>query len=245
MAETADEEIREWMADREPFLRFLKEWERTWPTPKLADVIQEAGGPENTAIVCTDLTVAFTTRGRLASPRVAALVPPIIGLFKLAHALGIRTFVLTQDAHPPDSPEFRAYGPHAVPGTGEEETVPELKGLPFAGLFKVIPKQNLNPGIDTEFPSWLEEHPNVKLFIVVGDCTDLCVYQIAMYLRLRANQFKFDYEVVAPANCVDTFEISYETAAKLGIFPHDADFLHLLFLYHMALNDIRVVRGLG
>ena len=105
-------------------------------------------------------------------------------------------------------------------------------------------KQNLNPGIDTEFPAWLERHPAITRFIVVGDVTDLCIYQTATYLRLRANQFKLRYEVIVPANCVDTFETPYMPGRALEVLPHDADMLHLLFLYHMALNGIKVYRGL-
>lgn len=100
-------EDRKFIEDREPFLRFLKEWERMWESPKLADVIADAGGPESVAIVCADLTVEFAKTGRLASPRVAAIVPYIVHLLKLAYSLGIRAFVLPQDQHPPDSPSSR------------------------------------------------------------------------------------------------------------------------------------------
>ena len=36
-----------------------------------------------------------------------------------------------------------------------------------------------------------------------------------------------------------------ETARQIGALPHDGDLLHRLFLYHMALNGIRVVRELS
>lgn len=237
-----DNETREFVDDRAPFLTYLKGWERSWDSPGMAGIVGDAGGPDNVAVVCADLTVEFAQRGRLASPRVGAIVPRIVDLLELAYSQGVRTFVLPQDAHPPDSPEFRAYGPHALPGSPEAQTVPELMALPFSDLFVVLPKQNLNPGVDTEFPAWLDRHGSVKRFILVGDCTDLCIYQTAMYLRLRANQFKLDYEVIVPATCVDTFETPYEPGREIQAMPHDADLLHLLFLYHMALNDIVVVR---
>lgn len=241
MPPSEQENVSKFIEDREPFLRFLKEWESGLPSLALTSVLADAGGPDNVAIVCTDLTEAFVGKGRLASPRVATIVPPIVELFKLAHSLGVEDFVLTQDAHPADSLQFRAYGPHSIPGSGEEETTSLLMTLPFSDLFLVIPKQNLSPGIDTGFPDWLSEHEWIRRFIVVGDCTDLCVYQVAMYLRLRANKFKIDYEVIVPEDCVDTFETEYNAARELNVMPHDADLLHPLFLYHMALNGIRVV----
>lgn len=244
MVVTIDKETRSFMVGREGFLAFLKEWEHTWPSPKLANVISDAGGPKNVAIICEDVVVGFCGAGPLASSRVASIVPPIVELFKLAHSLGVHNFVLPQDAHPPDSPEFEAWGPHCIAGSAEAETVPELKQLSFSDLFVVIPKQNLNSGIGTGFVDWLDEHGDVKRFIVVGDCTDLCVYQSAMYLRLRANQFRLDYEVIVPEDGVDTFDIPLGKARDLRVLPHDAELLHLLFLYHMALNDIQVVRRL-
>ncbi|HUV05619.1 MAG TPA: isochorismatase family cysteine hydrolase [Armatimonadota bacterium] len=239
-----DEETRGFIRGRESFLEFLSEWECTWPSPALADVIREAAGPENVAIVAADVLVGFCSAGRLAGTRVARIVPPIVDLFKRAHSLGVRNFVLPQDAHPPDSPEFDAWGPHCVVGSEEAETVAELKALPFSNLFEVIPNQNLNAGIGTGFPAWLDEHRNVRCFIVVGDCTDLCIYQTAMYLRLRADQFRLDYEVIVPEDCVDTFDIPLVDARKRGVLPHDAELLHSLFLYHMAVNGIRVIRRL-
>jgi nicotinamidase-related amidase len=235
-----DEETREFIAGRQAFLAFLSRWVRGLPSLELADVIAEAGGPENVAVICIDITNCFTKSGPLSSSRIRALIPPVAELFRHAYAQGVRTFMLSQDAHPADSPEFEAYGPHCVEGTEGTHTVQELMDLPFSDLFQVIPKRALNPGTDERFNKWLDEHMNAKRFIVVGDCTDLCVYQIAMWLKIRANQFYYDYDVIVPANCVDTYDTSLDKARELAILPHDAELLHQLFLYHMALNDIRM-----
>ncbi len=237
-------EAEEYVRGRGPFLAFLSEWYGSLRAARLPEVIEEAGGPGNVVIVCADVTNCFTRYGPLYSPRVATIVPPIVDLLKLAYSLGIRDFVLPEDNHPIDSPEFEAWGPHCAAGTKEAETVADIKDLPFSDLFLVFPKQNLNPGIDTAFPGWLEEHPNMRRFIVVGDCTDLCIYQTVTFLRLRANQFKLEYDVIVPANCVNTFDIPVETARANNMLPYDADLIHPLFLYHMVLNGIRVVREL-
>jgi hypothetical protein len=47
--------------------------------------------------------------------------------------------------------------------------------------------------------------------------------------------------VVVPADCVDTYDLPVAVAQSLGALPHAADLLHLIFLYHMALNGIEVV----
>jgi hypothetical protein len=91
----------------------------------------------------------------------------------------------------------------------------------------------------TNIPTWIPA-------IVVGNCVDLCVYHLAMHLRMRANARDLaDFRVIVPANAVDTFDLPEGAAEQLGAFPHEGDFFHHVFLYQMALNGIRVVQGLA
>jgi len=129
-----------------------------------------------------------------------------------------------------------------VAGTPESEPVPELTALPFSDVFTTIPKNSISSSIGTELDAWLEAHSEITTFIVVGDCTDLCVYQAAMHLRLRANTLGLrDARVFLPADCVQTYDMPVETAAELDILPHDGNLLHSIFLYQMALNGIEIV----
>lgn len=221
------------------FLGWLAGWEASLKPVDLEELI--AGEPERVAVMCVDLSAGFCYEGPLSSPRVAGLVPPIVALFEAAHRAGVRHFVLPQDSHAPDAVEFGAYPPHCVAGTSEAETVPELQALPFADAFVVMPKNSIDSAFRTDLPAWLEAHPGVNTFVVVGDCTDLCVYQLAMHLRLRANVLGLTQRVIVPANCVQTYDLPPEMAQSLGALPHDGDLLHAVFLYHMALNGIEVV----
>lgn len=221
---------------------FITQWvEQLRPQP-LAAVVDD---PRAAALFSTDMIVGFCDRGNLASPRVDAITEPVVDLFQRAHALGIRHFVLAQDTHHPQAVEFGTWPPHCVRGTEEAETIPELKALPFADQFTVIEKNSLHPGLETEFDAWLDAHPELRTAIVVGNCTDLCVYQAAMHLRLRHDARNVPgVRVIVPANAVDTFDIPVEAAEGLGAMPHPGDFFHQTFLYHMALNSIEVVREL-
>jgi len=222
-----------------PFLAWLAKWEAELKPVQLSDLI--AGKPDRAAIMCTDLVIGFCYEGPLSSSRVARIVPPNVELFQKAHAAGVRHFVLPQDAHSPDAVEFGSYAPHCLVGTREAETVPELLALPFADEFAVIPKNSISSAIDTDLGGWLEAHPEVDAFIVTGDCTDICVYQLAMHLRTRANALGLQQRVVLPVNCVETFDMPLEMAEELGILAHDGDLLHAMFLYSMALNGVEVV----
>jgi len=225
-----------------PFLGWLMEWFASLESIALADVTANGACPRRLAILSEDLVKGFTTVGRLASPRIAGVVPEVVRLLQAAYALGVRDFVLPHDSHPPDSPEFDAYGPHCVTGTVEAEMIDELAQLPFADHFTVMPKQSLNPAFGTDLDKWIDDRPGLRSIIVVGDCTDLCVYQAAMHLKIRSNWLKRGLEVIVPEDCVQTYDLPVQEALADGVTPHDADLMHILFLYHMALNDIRVVR---
>ncbi len=222
----------------QPILAYLDEWLAGLPEKTLEQI---APIPGEAAIFSVDLIQGFCTIGPLASPRVNAIVAPAVALIKRAWARGIRHIVLAQDTHEPDAVEFGAWPPHCVRGTQESRTVESIQALPFYAEMTIIEKNSIQAGLNTGLGAWLEDHPEINTFIVVGDCTDLCVYQLAMHLRLDANARQLQRRVVIPANCVDTYDLPVETARTAGILPHPADFLHATSLYHLALNGVEVV----
>jgi nicotinamidase-related amidase len=235
--------VQELMTDSRPFLEWLVAWYNGRPELEMKGIIERAGGPEHVAIMAVDVTVGFCYEGALSSPRVARIVEPIARLFERAHELGVRHFVLPQDAHSEDAVEFGSYPLHCVGGSYESVTVPELADLAFAGMFTILPKNSISVDIDTGLDDWLGEHPEITTFLTVGDCTDICTYQLAMHLRMRANAFNMrNVRVILPIDGVDTFDLPVDVAEELGTMPHHGDLLHLIFLYHMAENGVEVVR---
>jgi hypothetical protein len=79
-------------------------------------------------------------------------------------------------------------------------------------------------------------------FIVVGDCTDLCIYQNAMGIRLLANEHNARVRVIVPLEHVRTYDVPVEVSEKTGAPAHDGDVMDQLFAYHMMINGIEVVR---
>ena len=225
-----------------PFVNYLETWLGELPALTLK---KAAPDPGRAALLCVDIINGFCTIGPLSSPRVQAIVAPITRLFKAAHKHGVRRFVLTQDTHAPDAVEFSHYPPHCVRGTAESQTAPELARLAFSDLFVRFEKNSISSAHNTALDRWLEAHPELDTFIVVGDCTDLCTHQLAMHLRLRANARQLSgVRVIVPANCVQTYDTPLATARKLGIAPHDGDLLHAVFLRNMAGNGVEVVAAL-
>ena len=224
-----------------PFLTWLVDWYNARPPLDLAEVVEQAGGPK-VAVLAVDVTTGFCSKGALASERVASIVRPIARLFQRAYDLGVRHFILPQDAHSEDAVEFDSFPPHCVRDTDEPVTVPELTSLPFADRFLIIEKDSISSSINTELDGWLDDHPEVTTFVVMGDCTDFCVYQLAMHLRLRANALALRaVRVIVPIEGVDTFDIPVDVAQEIGALPHHGDLMHLIFLFSMAQNGVEIV----
>jgi len=241
MSNTIDRTTPAWVHDGQRFFRYVDEWITHLPTMSHEAALLP---PEETAIVSVDVINGFCHEGPLASPRVAGIIPPIVRLFEQAWAVGVRHILLAQEAHDPDAVEFGQYPPHCVRGSHESEAVPELKGLPFFDRMQVFEKNSIHPGLHTGLNAWIDAHPEVSTYIVVGDCTDLCTYQLAMHLRLDANARQLQRRVLLPANCTDTYDLPVEAAAGISAVPHDAGVLHRIFLYSMHLNGVEVVAAI-
>lgn len=223
------------------FLSALVEWERHLPVLQWSDFREEAQ-QNQVALFCVDMINGFCHEGALSSPRVHNIIPAVVAAFEDAYEIGVRNFILPQDCHTPDSVEFADFPPHCQFGTSEADTIPELANLPFANLYKVFSKNSLNAFIDTDLDKWLDTQPDLSAAIVVGDCTDLCVHQLSLHLKLHANAHNLKTRVIVPENAVQTYDMPVEMANAIGALPHNGDFLHLVFLYHMRLNGVEVVR---
>jgi nicotinamidase-related amidase len=229
-------------SQEQAFLDWLEQWVADLLIVELEDV---AAQPERVAVVTSDLIKGFCCVGPLASPRIKNIIPAAVRIFEQAHDLGVQHFLLTEDTHDPDAVEFSAYPPHAVEGSEESETIDELMALPFSDDFVFFPKNSTSATVGTGLIDWLEAYPQVTTFIIVGDCTDICVYQLAIDLRVRANVLgQEEARIIVPANAVQTFDTPVDVAEEIGAMPHDGDLLHQVFLYHMALNGVEVVAEL-
>jgi len=226
-----------------PFLAYLEEWYNRQPELALAELV--AGAPERVAVLSVDVINGFCKSGALASERVGRIAGPVAGVFAHAYDLGVRDFALIQEAHHPSAAEFESYPRHGIAGTEESEAVDELKALPFFEEIAIFGKNTIHPSLGNGLDAWLAERPDVDRFIQLGDCTDICVYQSAMHLKLLANAENIRRRVIVPADAVDTFDTPVPAARRLGAKAHDGDLHHVLFLHHMAMNGIEVVGRLG
>jgi nicotinamidase-related amidase len=223
------------------YLDYLDRWLENLPVLKIADLADSAA---EIALISVDMIKGFCTIGPLASPLVNAIVDPVADLMANLWENGVRNYVLSQDTHDPAAVEFGAWPPHCVRGTAEAETVSAIRELPFFEEMILLEKNSIASGLNPELVEWLQTHKEVKTFVVVGDCTDLCTYQLAMFLRVDANEHQISRRVLVPADCVATYNFPTAAAVQAGAMPHPANFLHAVFLQHMALNGIEVVASI-
>ena len=229
------------LSDAQIFLNHLDEWMARLPTRKLEEISENA---ESIAIICVDVTKGFCKVGALSSPRVAGIVQPIVQLMERSWDFGVRNIILSQDTHEPDAVEFGSWPAHCVRGTEEAETVDEIRALSFFDQMLLLEKNSIASGLNQEFQEWVNDHPEVMNYIVVGDCSDLCTYQLAMFLRLDANERQLKRNVIVPENCVQTYDMSIAVAKEVSAYAHPGDLMHAFFLYHMALNGVEVVKAI-
>ncbi|MBI1888737.1 MAG: cysteine hydrolase [Candidatus Spechtbacteria bacterium] len=258
--EDKKERLNEEFDSTRPYVEFLKmkELVTTWyeglGVLRMEELVPCKEVAKWTAIFVVDMINDFCKPdGALYSARIEGIISPIASLLRNAQSRGVG-INLVQDCHDENAREFRAFPKHAVKGTRGAETITELMELPFSDTFRIFLKNSLSAA-DSCYRYYGQGDLHTLIFsyfinqfyyfggtaIIVGDCTNLCVREIAMGLQLWANEWGKDVRVVIPANCVQTFDLPFEKAKELGAMPHPGDFYHLLSLYEMRRNGIEIV----
>lgn len=252
--------LNEGLDDVRLFRQFLEmqgviaAWHRGLPALRIDELVPDEEATERTTVFVVDMINDFCKPdGALYSPRIEGIIPAIVELIKKANRSRVRT-IRIQDAHSPDAKEFKVFPRHAVRGTEGAKTIKEIMTLPFSAEFLLVEKNSLSPfpsthvfherGAAHRFTPYLHEifSGNNGIAVLAGDCTNLCVEQTAMGLKLWANEYGKAMRVVIPVNCVQTFDLPFGTAAELGAMPHPGDMQHIFALYEMARNGIEIVR---
>lgn len=224
------------------FLNWLAEWKNHLPSIVLSKLLIN---PDRTALVSIDMINGFCHQGSLASEMVKSIIPEVVNLMKKLHVFGVTRFLLFQDSHDLNAAEFKAYPPHCIKDSEESQTIPEYLDLSFADKYEVFEKNSVSPFQNTRFSEWLAKNKQIDTFIMVGNCTDICIYQAVLELKTEANSHNTPRRIIVPESCVATFETSLETARKIDAMPHDSTLLHDIFLYSMKLNGAEIFKSIS
>lgn len=146
------------------------------------------------ALIVVDMLEDFV-RGSLANPEAAAIVGPLARLLADAREEGW-VVVFANDAHEPDDPELRIWGPHALRGTPGAEVIAELAPVPGE---LVVPKRFYGAFEGTDLAGALSER-GVDEVVLTGQHTHICVRHTAYGALVNG------LEIVVPRDAVCAFE---------------------------------------
>lgn len=184
---------------------------------------------KKTSLFIVDINNGFAKKGALYSPRVEALIGPITKFTKYLSSNEIANITAFTDCHTPDSIELLSYPSHCLENDLESQVVDELKSIKN---INIIPKNSTNGFFALDNLNF----DNVDNIIIVGDCTDICIYQFAVTLKAYFNQQNISKNVIVPINLVDTYDIPN---------VHPANLLNIVFLNSMIQNGINVVKEIS
>lgn len=149
------------------------------------------------ALVVTDMLNDFLDpRGALFCGEAGrAIVPVVAARIDKARRLG-EPVIYIMDEHRPDDREFEMFPPHCVAGTRGAAVADELR--PREGDI-LIPKRRYSAFFGTDLDLYLREL-GVKELVLVGVCTNICVYFTALDARMLG------YEVTVLRDGVASFD---------------------------------------
>ncbi|MCI9273478.1 MAG: cysteine hydrolase [Clostridiales bacterium] len=180
-----------------------------------------------TALIIVDMVNGFVKEGPMSSKRVESINHRVANLLNHCQRYGILCLAFA-DCHTSDSPEFLSYPPHCLAGTTESEVTMEISQ---SGRFQTICKNSTNGFLEPTFSLWRNQHPQIDHYLVVGDCTDICISQFSIALKADFNRENRIGKVIVPIDLVETYD--------LGM--HNGDLMNLTALYEMELNGVELV----
>ena len=161
------------------------------------------------ALVIVDIINGFIREGAMASSYIESIIRPSAALAKRFNAADMPIAAFA-DCHKNGCAEFAAFPEHCLDGTSESELVDELKEV---GGYTLIKKNSTNGFHEEAFRSFLAKHPEIDSFIVIGDCTDICVLQFCLALKTYFNCTDRKCDITVPLSCVETYDAPYHNAA--------------------------------
>ena len=193
------------------------------PTMSLSDF-----APEKTAMIVVDVVNGFIREGAMASPLVEDIIPEVAKLMDKCNKAEIPV-VAFADCHKEDCSEFASFPPHCIENTSDSELVDELKKV---GGYFLMKKNSTNGFHEKIFKQCLIQNPTTNTFIVVGDCTDICVMQFCLALKTWYTQQNRNIDIYIPVNAVETYDAP----------GHDADFMNIAAYKLMKDSGVKFVK---
>jgi len=185
----------------------------------------------STVIVVVDMINGFCKVGNLYSDRNEKLIFPIANMLE---KLKNYKKIFFSDFHTEDSTELNCYPNHCT-SEFESDIVKELKKFIDSNSL-VINKNSVNGFLTYKFQQWLKSNDSIKTYIIIGDCTDICVLNFALSLKCYFDENNMKGEVMTFTTLVETFD--------LDATNHYGELMNLFALYNMEMNGVKIYKNI-
>ena len=185
--------------------------------------------PAKTVHIAVDMVNGFVKTGALSSREVFDINEDVAAFSRSCKEKGIGNLALC-DRHPEDCTEFLTYPVHCVAGTEESELTEELRN---AADFRIFPKLSVNGWLEDGFREFIIDG-GYDTFLITGDCTDMCVIQLALSMKSGLNRINRSSRVIVVKELVATCSLPTR-------LPETAELAAFLV---MKTNGIEVVNNI-
>lgn len=182
---------------------------------------------DRSCLIIVDAVNGFIREGAMSDRQIESIIPPITELMKKCKSVNI-PIIAFADCHSENCAEFASFPVHCVDGTHEAEIVDEIK---TEGGYTLIKKNSTSGYHENDFIKYLQENPDTDTFIVVGDCTDICVMQLCLAIKTSFTAQNKNVNIIVPANCVETYDAP----------AHGSDFANIAAYTLMSGSGIKFV----
>ncbi len=148
------------------------------------------------ALIIVDMLKDFVD-GKLANPKAQAIVGPLRALLAHARQQGW-VVVFSNDAHHPDDPELKVWGPHAMVGDPGAQVIDALTPAPGRREF-ISEKRSYGAFDGTGLDERLKAQ-GVDEVVITGQHTHICVRHSSYGALIRG------YRITVPRDAVCAFE---------------------------------------
>ena len=182
--------------------------------------------PNTTLHVIVDMINGFVKEGALSSCEVLSINNSVAQFTRFCKSRNIQTIALA-DEHTSDSTEFSTYPVHCLKGTAESALTDEIANADKNII--VFGKNSTNGYLEPEVSDFIK-NSGKRIFIITGDCTDMCVIQFALTLKADFNRRNIPCRVIVP----------YDLTATCALPNHDPELAEIMALYIMHTNGIEI-----
>lgn len=162
--------------------------------------------------------------------RITELIPGIVKLQKemIKEDFEVLAFA---DYHDEESPEFNSFPKHCLADSEESEIIDEIKEI---GGYQLIHKNSTNGFFAPKFQEWFSKNQDKDTYILVGDCTDICIMEFGLTIKAYFDQINRNVDVIVFKDLVDTYDLG----------AHDGDIINLAAMHIMQNAGIKIVSNI-